>query len=133
MVVGLVAGDGGPYSSGAAPLEQRAPPAVREERRQPAAYSAPPTRQQPPPAEEEEANDYDSDEASEYMICLLFLTVRWLMCLILPHTQFDMSDFSSFMSRKLHQMWWLFKINLHCTVHCSRLGLCVITVLVLHF
>lgn len=119
VVVGLVAGEGGSYSSGAAPPEQRAPPAVREERRQPAAYSAPPTRQQPPPAEEEEeANDYDSDEASEYTICLLFLTVRWLMCLIWPHTQFDMSDFSSFMSCKLHQMWWLFKINLHCTVLC---------------
>lgn len=73
MVVGPVAGDRGPYSSGTAAPEQRAPPAVREERRQPTAYSAPPARQQPPPAEEEEeANDYDSDEASEYMICSLF-------------------------------------------------------------
>lgn len=73
MVVGLLAGDGGLYSSDAAPPEQRAPPAVREERRQPTAYSAPPTRQQHPPAEEEEeANDYDSDEASEYTICSLF-------------------------------------------------------------
>nr|XP_057926334.1 rabphilin-3A-like isoform X2 [Doryrhamphus excisus] len=57
--------DGGTYSSGAIPPEQRAPSAVREERRQPAAYSAPPARHQPPPAEEEEeANDYDSDEAT---------------------------------------------------------------------
>uniref|UniRef100_A0A8C4ES39 Rabphilin-3A n=1 Tax=Dicentrarchus labrax TaxID=13489 RepID=A0A8C4ES39_DICLA len=59
------AGDGGAYSSGAVPSEQRAPPAAREDRRQPAAYSAPPARQQPPPAEEEEeTNDYDSDEAT---------------------------------------------------------------------
>lgn len=69
VVVGPVAGDG--FSSGAVAPEQRAPPVAREDRRQPAAYSAPPARQQPPPAEEEEeANDYDSDEASEYTICL---------------------------------------------------------------
>uniref|UniRef100_A0A8P4JVC5 Rabphilin-3A n=1 Tax=Dicentrarchus labrax TaxID=13489 RepID=A0A8P4JVC5_DICLA len=62
---GPAAGDGGAYSSGAVPSEQRAPPAAREDRRQPAAYSAPPARQQPPPAEEEEeTNDYDSDEAT---------------------------------------------------------------------
>eukprot|EP00064_Thunnus_orientalis_P006737 superscaffoldBa00000715_g6755 len=62
---GSVAGDGGAYSSGAVPPEQRAPSAVREDRRQPAAYSAPLARQQPPPAaEEEEVNDYDSDEAT---------------------------------------------------------------------
>ena len=73
MVVGPVAGDGIAYSSGAVPPEQRAPPGVREDRRQPAAYGAAPVRQQPPPAEEEEdANDYDSDEASEYTICSLF-------------------------------------------------------------
>lgn len=73
--VGVVAGDGGTYSSGSVP-------AVREDRRQPAAYSAPPARQQPPPAEEEEeANDYDSDEASEYTICLL-LFMKWLMCVV---------------------------------------------------
>lgn len=70
LAAGSVAGEVGPYSSGAAPPEQRAPPAMREERRQPAAYGAPQARQQPPPAEEEEeANDYDSDEASEYTIC----------------------------------------------------------------
>ncbi|XP_056231238.1 rabphilin-3A [Seriola aureovittata] len=57
--------DGGAYSSGAVPPEQRAPPAVREDRRQPTAHGAVPVRQQPPPAEEEEeANDYDSDEAT---------------------------------------------------------------------
>ncbi|XP_044223662.1 rabphilin-3A-like isoform X2 [Thunnus albacares] len=62
---GSVAGDGGAYSSGVVPPEQRAPSAVREDRRQPAAYSAPLARQQPPPAaEEEEVNDYDSDEAT---------------------------------------------------------------------
>lgn len=73
VVVGSVTGDGGAYSSGAVPPEQRAPPAVREDRRQPTAYNAPPARQQPPPAEEEEeANDYDSDEASEYTICSPF-------------------------------------------------------------
>lgn len=72
VVVGPGATDGGAYSSGAAPPEQRAPPAVREERRQPAAYQVPPARQQPPPPEEEEeANDYDSDEASEFTICSL--------------------------------------------------------------
>uniref|UniRef100_A0A7N6AB17 Rabphilin 3A homolog (mouse), b n=1 Tax=Anabas testudineus TaxID=64144 RepID=A0A7N6AB17_ANATE len=58
-------GDGGAYTSGAVPPEQRPSPAVREDRRQPAAYGALPVRQQPPPAdEEEEANDYDSDEAT---------------------------------------------------------------------
>lgn len=73
VVAGPVAGDGGAYATSAVPPEQRAPPAVREERRQPAAYSGPPARQQPPPAEEEEeANDYDSDEASEYTICSPF-------------------------------------------------------------
>ncbi|KAF3695986.1 Rabphilin-3A Exophilin-1 [Channa argus] len=62
---GPMAGDGGTYSSGAVPVEQRAPPAVREDRRQLAAYGALPVRQQPPPAEEEEeVNDYDSDEAT---------------------------------------------------------------------
>ncbi|XP_037113627.1 rabphilin-3A-like [Syngnathus acus] len=62
---GQVGREGGAYSSGAVPSEQRAPPAVREDRRQPAAYTAPPARHQPPPAaEEEEANDYDSDEAT---------------------------------------------------------------------
>lgn len=70
MVVGSMVGEGGAYSSGAVPSEQRAPPAVREDRRQPTAYGAPLARQQPPPAdEEEEVNDYDSDEASEYTIC----------------------------------------------------------------
>uniref|UniRef100_A0A8C6PM38 Rabphilin 3A homolog n=1 Tax=Nothobranchius furzeri TaxID=105023 RepID=A0A8C6PM38_NOTFU len=60
-----VGGDKGAYASGAAPPEQRAPPAVKEDRRQPAPYSVPPPRQQPPPAEDEdEANDYDSDEAT---------------------------------------------------------------------
>lgn len=74
LVVGPVAGDVGAFSTCTVPPEQRAPPAVREERRQPAAYSAPPARQQAPPAEEEEEpNDYDSDEASEYTICSLFL------------------------------------------------------------
>ena len=83
MLAGPVAGDGASYSSGAVPPEQRAPlVAAREDRKQPVAYSAPPpARQQPPPAEEEEeANDYDSDEASEYNICSLFQGVRWLMC-----------------------------------------------------
>lgn len=62
---GSMVGDGGAYSSGAVPPEQRAPPAVREDRRQPTAYGALPARQQPPPAdEEEEVNDYDSDEAT---------------------------------------------------------------------
>ncbi|XP_061762739.1 rabphilin-3A-like isoform X1 [Nerophis ophidion] len=62
---GTVGRDGGAYSSGAIPSEQRAPPAVGQERRQPAAYSAPPPRHQPPPPEEEEdVNDYDSDEAT---------------------------------------------------------------------
>lgn len=62
---GSMVGDGGAYTSGAVPPEQRAPPAVREDRRQPTAYGAPPARQQPPPAdEEEEVNDYDSDEAT---------------------------------------------------------------------
>ncbi|XP_029366892.1 rabphilin-3A-like [Echeneis naucrates] len=57
--------NGGTYSSGAVPSEQRVPPAVREDRRQPTAHGALPVRQQPPPAEEEEeANDYDSDEAT---------------------------------------------------------------------
>ena len=89
VVTGPVVGDGGAYSTSAVPPEQRAPPAVREERRQPAAYSAPPARQQPPPAEEEEeANDYDSDEASEYTICSLFAksTVA-VSSLIPPHVQ----------------------------------------------
>lgn len=77
-----MAGDGGAYTSGAVPPEQRPPPAVREDRRQPAAYGALPVRQQPPPAdEEEEANDYDSDEASEYTICSSH-TVRCPMCLV---------------------------------------------------
>uniref|UniRef100_A0A1A8BN64 Rabphilin 3A homolog n=1 Tax=Nothobranchius kadleci TaxID=1051664 RepID=A0A1A8BN64_NOTKA len=62
---GPVGGDKGAYASGAAPPEQRAPPAVKEDRRQHAPYSVPPPRQQPPPAEDEdEANDYDSDEAT---------------------------------------------------------------------
>ncbi|XP_061842200.1 rabphilin-3A-like isoform X2 [Nerophis lumbriciformis] len=62
---GTMGRDGGAYSSGAIPSEQRAPPAVGQERRQPAAYSAPPARHQPPPPEEEEdVNDYDSDEAT---------------------------------------------------------------------
>ncbi|XP_061624553.1 rabphilin-3A-like isoform X2 [Phyllopteryx taeniolatus] len=62
---GQVGRDGGAYTSGAIPSEQRAPPAIREDRRQPAASSAPPARHQPPPAgDEEEANDYDSDEAT---------------------------------------------------------------------
>uniref|UniRef100_A0A8D3C5F1 Rabphilin-3A n=1 Tax=Scophthalmus maximus TaxID=52904 RepID=A0A8D3C5F1_SCOMX len=62
---GPVAGDGGAFSTHAAPPDQRAPPAAREERRQPAAYGSAAVRQQPPPAEEEEeANDYDSDEAT---------------------------------------------------------------------
>ncbi|XP_077378760.1 rabphilin-3A-like isoform X1 [Festucalex cinctus] len=62
---GQVGREGGAYSSGAVPSEQRAPPAVREDRRQPAPYSAPPARHQPPPAgEDEDANDYDSDEAT---------------------------------------------------------------------
>ncbi|XP_061673580.1 rabphilin-3A-like isoform X2 [Syngnathoides biaculeatus] len=57
--------EGGAYSSGAIPSEQRVPPAVREDRRQPAAYGAPPGRNQPlPAAHQEEADDYDSDEAT---------------------------------------------------------------------
>lgn len=73
MFVGQVGREGGAYSSGAVSSEQRAPSAIREDRRQPAAYSAPPARHQPPPAaEEEEVNDYDSDEASEYITCTLF-------------------------------------------------------------
>lgn len=73
MVVHSMAGDEGVYTSGAVPTDQRPSPAVREDRRQPAAYGALPVRQQPPPAdEEEEANDYDSDEASEYTICSFF-------------------------------------------------------------
>lgn len=71
--VGPAAGDGGAYSTAAGAPEQRMPPPAREDRRQPAAHGAPPARQQPPPAEEEEeANDYDSDEASEYTTCVLF-------------------------------------------------------------
>lgn len=66
MLVGPVAGDAGFYSTTAAPLEQRAPPVVRGEQGQPIAYNTPPARPQPPPAEED-VNDYDSDEASEYM------------------------------------------------------------------
>lgn len=69
LFVGPVAGDKGAYASAAAPPEQRAPPAVREDRRQHTAHGAPPHRQQPPPAEEEDdANDYDSDEASEFPV-----------------------------------------------------------------
>lgn len=64
-----VAGDKG----AAATPEQRAPPAVREDRRQPTAYNAPAPRHQPPPAEEEDdANDYDSDEASEWPMLISF-------------------------------------------------------------
>lgn len=74
-----MAGDAGLYASATVPSEQRVPPAVREDRRQPAAYNAPLVRQQPPPAEEEEeANDYDSDEASEYTICSQ-IRLRWRM------------------------------------------------------
>lgn len=100
MVVGSMVGDGGAYSSGAVPPEQRAPPAVREDRRQPTAYGAPPARQQPPPAdEEEEVNDYDSDEASEYTICSPF---SWsdmtdVYCFNSLSVQFD---FSPLISRK---------------------------------
>lgn len=73
--VGSVTGDGGLFSSGPAPPEQRAPG------RQPAAYSAPPARQQPPPAEEEEeANDYDSDEASKYTSSISHISRKLYMC-----------------------------------------------------
>lgn len=69
VFTGALAANAGLYASAADPPGQMAPAAVREERRQPAASSASPARQQaPPPEEEEEANDYDSDEASEWTI-----------------------------------------------------------------